>query len=80
MNIEKEKKEGSKINVIWIDDEEKRKEQIEKYRKIEKLRDGGGKWEEEDKGWWKLKEKKKKRKIEKKEWIREKEDEERKED
>ena len=52
MSIDTAPKDGSKITVIWMDDDDQRNESIAQYRSLERLRASGGDWDETDTGWW----------------------------
>lgn len=78
--IETAPKDGRKITVIWIDDDDQRNESIAQYRTLEQLRAGGGQWDEADTGWGAFTDNKTQRKIEPTAWIRETDDDESQED
>ena len=45
-------KDGRKVTVVWIDDDDQRNESVGQYRSLDKLKAGGGDWDETDTGWW----------------------------
>lgn len=45
-------KDGRKITVVWIDDNDQRNESIGQFRSLSQLQLAGGDWDETDTGWW----------------------------
>ncbi|MEO3998082.1 hypothetical protein [Mesorhizobium sp. CAU 1732] len=43
---------GSKVTVYWTDADGQENESIAQFRSLDRLRAGGGEWEEADAGWW----------------------------
>lgn len=64
-------KDGSKITVIWTDDDDQRNESIAQYRALDRLKAGGGDWDESDTGWWTFIDSTTQRKIAPVAWISE---------
>lgn len=64
-------RDGSKITVVWTDDDDQRNESIAQYRDGAKLRAAaGGGWDESDTGWWTFTDSKTQKKIEPTAWIK----------
>ncbi|MBN9045912.1 MAG: hypothetical protein J0H18_09610 [Rhizobiales bacterium] len=62
-------KDGSKITVVWTDEDGRRNESIAQYRSLDRLKAGGGQWDESDTGWWTFTDSTTQRKIEPTAWI-----------
>ena len=45
-------KDGSKIQVFWTDEDGQENQSIGQYRSVDRLKAGGGEWDETDAGWW----------------------------
>lgn len=45
-------KDGSKVTVLWTDRDGQENETIAQYRSLDRLKAGGGDWDESDTGWW----------------------------
>lgn len=45
-------KDGRKVQVYWTDADGQENESIAQYRSLERLKVGGGEWDESDAGWW----------------------------
>lgn len=69
-------RDGSKITVIWMDEDDQRNESIAQYRSLERLRASGGDWDETDAGWWVFIDSKTQQKIDPILWVSETEDNE----
>ncbi|PWL17468.1 hypothetical protein DKP76_11895 [Falsochrobactrum shanghaiense] len=69
-------RDGSKITVIWMDEDDQRNESIAQYRSLERLRASGGDWDETDAGWWVFIDSKRQQKIDPILWVSETEDDE----
>lgn len=74
MPIASAPKDGSKVSVIWIDEDDQRNESIAQYRDPDRLKLTGGQWDESDAGWWTFIDSKTQRKIEPIAWVVETED------
>jgi hypothetical protein len=44
--------DGKKITVYWTDRDGQENETIAHYRSLDRLKAGGGDWDESDAGWW----------------------------
>lgn len=67
-------KDGRKVTVVWIDDDDQRNESVGQYRSLDKLQAGGGDWDETDTGWWIFTDSKTQQKVEPTTWISETDD------
>lgn len=45
-------RDGKKVTVFWTDADGQENESIAQYRSVERLKAGGGDWDEADSGWW----------------------------
>ncbi len=45
-------KDGRKVTVHWTDRDGQENESIAQYRSLDRLRAGGGQWDDSDTGWW----------------------------
>ncbi|MCO5063943.1 MAG: hypothetical protein M9924_05945 [Rhizobiaceae bacterium] len=45
-------RDGSKVTVFWTDMDGQENESIAQYRSLDRLKAGGGDWDESDTGWW----------------------------
>lgn len=52
MPIASAPKDGRKITVVWLDDDDQRNESIGQFRSLSQLQAAGGDWDETDTGWW----------------------------
>ncbi|MFC4625921.1 hypothetical protein ACFO1V_12000 [Daeguia caeni] len=69
MPIDSAPMDGSKITVVWTDDDDQRNESIAQYRALDRLRASGGQWDENDAGWWTFIDSRTQRRIEPTAWI-----------
>ena len=74
--IETAPKDGRKISVVWLDDDDQRNESIAHYRALDQLKATGGDWDEADAGWWTFTDSRTQRKIDPIAWLYETDDEE----
>jgi hypothetical protein len=68
-------KDGSRVQVYWTDFDGQENESIARYRSLEKLKAGGGEWDEADAGWWTFTDSSTQKKIEPHSWSSGKDDE-----
>jgi hypothetical protein len=66
--------DGTKIMVLWIDEDDQKNESVAQFRNLDKLKLSGGDWDESDAGWWIFTDSKTQKKIEPILWISENED------
>ncbi|MGH6762844.1 MAG: hypothetical protein ACRECW_14790 [Phyllobacterium sp.] len=62
-------RDGRKITVYWMDEDEQENESIAQYRSLDRLKAGGGDWDESDTGWWTFTDSRTQRKIEPSAWL-----------
>lgn len=62
-------KDGRKITVYWNDEDDQENESIAQYRSLDKLKMGGGDWDETDAGWWTFTDSHTQKRIEPDSWL-----------
>ncbi|PRD41813.1 hypothetical protein C5748_19335 [Phyllobacterium phragmitis] len=60
---------GTKIIVLWTDDDERENETVARYHSLAQLKAGGGDWDEADTGWWIFTDSRTQKKIDPAAWI-----------
>lgn len=45
-------RDGRKVTVYWTDRDGQENESIAQYRSLDRLKAGGGQWDDSDAGWW----------------------------
>ena len=43
---------GSKVRVVWTDEDGQENESIARFRSLDQLKAAGGEWDDADAGWW----------------------------
>lgn len=64
-------KDGRKITVLWTDEDDQQNESVAQYRALDRLKAGGGDWDESDTGWWTFTDSRTQKKIDPTAWISE---------
>jgi len=62
---------GTRVTVLWTDEDDQENESVARYHSLEQLRAGGGDWDETDTGWWTFIDSRTQKKIEPTAWISE---------
>lgn len=62
-------RDGSKVTVYWTDVDGQENESIARYRSLERLRAGGGEWDDSDAGWWTFTDGDTQKRIEPHSWL-----------
>ncbi len=44
--------DGRKVRVVWTDEDGQENESMAQYRSLDRMRAGGGEWDDSDAGWW----------------------------
>jgi hypothetical protein len=68
-------KDGRKVRVYWTDATGVESESIARYRDVDRLRRGGGDWDDADAGWWIFTDGHTQQRIEPTAWAAERDDE-----
>ncbi|GGA78385.1 hypothetical protein GCM10011491_01940 [Brucella endophytica] len=71
---------GTKVTVIWTDEDGRENESVARYHTLEQLRAGGGDWDEADAGWWTFTDSRTQKKIDPTAWVSENADDENEEE
>ena len=62
-------KDGRKITVYWVDEDGQENESIAQYRSLDRLKTGGGDWDENDTGWWIFTDSRTQKRVEPDAWL-----------
>ncbi|WP_420959512.1 hypothetical protein [Brucella sp. IR073] len=60
---------GTKVTVIWTDEDGRENESVARYHTLEQLKAGGGDWDEADTGWWTFIDSRTQKKIDPTAWV-----------
>ncbi|RCS24615.1 hypothetical protein DUT91_03730 [Phyllobacterium salinisoli] len=65
---------GTKITVLWTDNDDQENESVARYHSLAQLKAGGGDWDEADTGWWIFTDSRTQKKIDPTAWFSEEDD------
>lgn len=44
--------DGRKVRIVWTDEDGQENESVGQFRSLDRMRAGGGDWDDSDAGWW----------------------------